>query len=73
MAARGWLKFALRRALPGLAALVLLLASLKLAKDAAGGVGVGRWYRWMLGAACRRAGACSRSRSHSVCGACASS
>jgi PAS domain S-box-containing protein len=51
MATRGWLKFALRRALPALAVLALLLASLKLAEDAAGGVGVGSYYRWILGAA----------------------
>jgi PAS domain S-box-containing protein len=51
MATRGWLKFALRRALPALAALALLLASLKLAEDAAGGGGVGLYYRWILGAA----------------------
>ncbi len=51
MATRGWLKFALRRALPALAVLVLLLASLKLAEDAAGGGGVGLYYRWILGAA----------------------
>jgi PAS domain S-box-containing protein len=51
MATRGWLKFTLRRALPALAALVLLLASLKLAEDAAGGGGVGLYYRWILGAA----------------------
>ncbi|HKE49101.1 MAG TPA: ATP-binding protein [Rhodanobacteraceae bacterium] len=51
MATRGWLKFALRRALPALAVLALLLASLKLAEDAAGGGGVGLYYRWILGAA----------------------
>ncbi len=51
MATRGWLKFALRRAFPALAALALLLASLKLAEDAAGGGGVGLYYRWILGAA----------------------
>jgi len=47
--AAGWLKFALRRALPALAVLALLLASLKLAEDAAGGVA--SYYRWVLGAA----------------------
>ena len=41
MATQGWLKFALRRVLPALAVLALLLASLKLAEDAAGGGGVG--------------------------------
>ncbi|HVV96504.1 MAG TPA: HAMP domain-containing protein, partial [Rhodanobacteraceae bacterium] len=46
-----WLKFALRRLVPALAVLALLLASLKLAEDAAGGVGVGLYYRWILGAA----------------------
>ena len=51
MASRGWLKFALRRALPGLAALALLLASLKLAEDAAGGTTVAPYYRWILAAA----------------------
>ena len=51
MATRGWLKFALRRVLPALAVLALLLASLKLAEDAAGGVGVGQYYRWILAAA----------------------
>ena len=51
MATRGWLKFALRRVFPALAALALLLASLKLAEDAAGGGGVGLYYRWILGAA----------------------
>jgi PAS domain S-box-containing protein len=51
MASRGWLKFALRRALPGLAALALLLASLKLAEDAAGGTTAGQYYRWILAAA----------------------
>ncbi|HVT33188.1 MAG TPA: ATP-binding protein [Rhodanobacteraceae bacterium] len=50
MAAR-WLKFALRRLVPALAVLALLLASLKLAEDAAGGNGVGLYYRWILGAA----------------------
>jgi PAS domain S-box-containing protein len=51
MATRGWLKFTLRRALPALAVIALLLASLKLAEDAAGGGGVGLYYRWILGAA----------------------
>ena len=51
MATRGWLKFLLRRALPALAVMALLLASLKLAEDAAGGGGVGLYYRWILGAA----------------------
>jgi PAS domain S-box-containing protein len=51
MATRAWLKFTLRRALPALAVLALLLASLKLAEDAAGGGGVGLYYRWILGAA----------------------
>ncbi len=51
MATRGWLKFALRRVLPALAVLALLLASLKLAEDAAGGGGVGQYYRWILAAA----------------------
>jgi PAS domain S-box-containing protein len=46
-----WLKFALRRLVPALAVLALLLASLKLAEDAAGGSGVGFYYRWILGAA----------------------
>jgi two-component system, NtrC family, nitrogen regulation sensor histidine kinase NtrY len=51
MATRGWLKFTLRRVLPALAVLALLLASLKLAEDAAGGGGIGLYYRWILGAA----------------------
>jgi len=52
VAARGWLKFLLRRALPALAVLALLLASLKLAEDAAGGGGgIAVYYRWVLGAA----------------------
>jgi PAS domain S-box-containing protein len=51
MARQGWLKFALRRALPALAVLALLLASLKLAEDAAGGGGAAQYYRWILAAA----------------------
>ena len=51
MASQGWLKFALRRALPALAVLALLLASLKLAEDAAGGGGAAQYYRWILAAA----------------------
>ena len=51
MASRGWLKFALRRALPALAVLALLLASLKLAEDAAGGGSAAQYYRWILAAA----------------------
>ncbi|HEY6985004.1 MAG TPA: hypothetical protein VH375_02895, partial [Rhodanobacteraceae bacterium] len=51
MATQSWLKFALRRVLPALAVLALLLASLKLAEDAAGGGGVGLYYRWILAAA----------------------
>ena len=52
MATPGWLKFILRRLLPALAVLALLLASLKLAEDAAGGGGrFALYYRWVLGAA----------------------
>jgi PAS domain S-box-containing protein len=52
MASPGWLKFILRRALPALAVLALLLASLKLAEDAAGGGGrFALYYRWVLGGA----------------------
>src|SRR6185437_4218648 len=51
MASQGWLKFVLRRALPALAVLALLLASLKLAEDAAGGGGAAQYYRWILAAA----------------------
>ncbi len=51
MATRGWLKFILRRVLPALAVLALLIASLKLAEDAAGGVGTSQYYRWILVAA----------------------
>ena len=51
MATRGWLKFFLRRVLPALAVLALLVASLKLAEDAAGGVGASQYYRWILVAA----------------------
>jgi len=50
--AAGGMKFLFRRALPALAVLALLLASLKLAEDAAGGGGrFALYYRWVLGAA----------------------
>jgi PAS domain S-box-containing protein len=50
--AKRWLKPVLRRALPTLAVLALLGASLWLAEDAAGGSGrLVAWYPWLLGAA----------------------
>ncbi|MFI4969045.1 MAG: HAMP domain-containing protein, partial [Lysobacterales bacterium] len=52
MAIRGTLNFLLRRALPALAVAALLLASLKLAEDAAGdSARFAAHYRWVLGAA----------------------
>ena len=52
MAARRALNFLLRRALPAFAVAALLLASLKLAEDAAGDAGrFATHYRWVLGAA----------------------
>jgi PAS domain S-box-containing protein len=52
MVSRGTLNFLLRRLLPGLAVAALLLASLKLAEDAAGDTGrFAAHYRWVLGAA----------------------
>ncbi|HQZ62939.1 MAG TPA: hypothetical protein PK021_11090, partial [Dokdonella sp.] len=49
---RGWLNLIGRRVLPTLAVLVLLIASLKLAEQAAGGSGAFvDAYRWVLGAA----------------------
>ncbi|MBO9661851.1 ATP-binding protein [Dokdonella sp.] len=52
MDARGALNFFLRRALPALAVAALLLASLKLAEDAASdSVRFAAHYRWVLGAA----------------------
>jgi len=49
---RGWLTLLARRALPALAVLALLTASLKLAEDvAAGSGGFTDAYRWVLGAA----------------------
>jgi nitrogen fixation/metabolism regulation signal transduction histidine kinase len=52
MAVRSALNFLLRRALPALAVAALLIASLKLAEDAAGDSGrFAAHYRWVLGAA----------------------
>lgn len=52
MVSRGALNFLLRRLLPGLAVAALLVASLKLAEDAAGDTGrFAAHYRWVLGAA----------------------
>ena len=52
MAARRALSFLLRRVLPGLAVAALLVASLKLAEDAAGDSSrFAAHYRWVLGAA----------------------
>ena len=52
MAARGTLNFLLRRALPAFAVAALLIASLKLAEDAAGdSTRFAAHYRWVLGAA----------------------
>ncbi len=74
MATRGWLKFALRRALPALAVLALLLASLKLAEDAA--EAGGDRFSTTAGSSARRRwhwACCWRSRSaQRLCADCAS-